>query len=97
MVVCKDRLDRIKGTATAAAAAVESDITALLAGKSYEHLVTLQKQIQVKLASGEPVDTDYWEALLKKLIVWKAKVWKVRLNIFACSLIYFVGQTKEST
>lgn len=74
MVVCKDRLDKIKGTVTAAAAAVESDITALLAGKSYEHLAVLQKQIQAKLTSGEPVDTDYWEALLKKLIVWKAKV-----------------------
>ncbi|KAI6034064.1 cactus-binding C-terminus of cactin protein-domain-containing protein [Pisolithus microcarpus] len=73
MVVCKDRLDKIKGITTAAAATVESDVTALLAGKSYEHLATLQKQIQAKLASGEPVDTDYWEALLKKLIVWKAK------------------------
>ncbi|KAI6151838.1 mid region of cactin-domain-containing protein [Pisolithus tinctorius] len=73
MVVCKDRLDRIKGITTAAAATVESDVTALLAGKSYEHLATLQKQIQAKLSGGEPVDTDYWEALLKKLIVWKAK------------------------
>ncbi|KAL4081939.1 mid region of cactin-domain-containing protein [Scleroderma yunnanense] len=73
MVVCKDRLDKIKGTATVAAAAVEADITALLTGKSYDHLAVLQKQIQTKLTSGEPVDTDYWEALLKKLIVWKAK------------------------
>ncbi|KAI6105505.1 mid region of cactin-domain-containing protein [Pisolithus sp. B1] len=73
MVVCKDRLDKIKGITAAAAATVESDVTALLAGKSYEHLATLQKQIQAKLSSGEPVDTDYWEALLKKLIVWKAK------------------------
>lgn len=73
MVVCKDRLDKIKGITPAAAATVESDVTALLAGKSYEHLATLQKQIQAKLSSGEPVDTDYWEALLKKLIVWKAK------------------------
>lgn len=77
MVVCKDRLDRIKANqrmGTEAAAAVESDITALLSGKSYDHLVTLQKQIQAKLTSGEPVDIDYWEGLLKKLLVWKAKV-----------------------
>lgn len=77
MVVCKDRIDRIRtderlGVETAAA--VEADITALLSGKSYEHLVTLQRQIQSKLTSGEPVDTDYWEGLLKKLLVWKAKV-----------------------
>lgn len=57
-----------------AAAAVESDITALLQGKSYDHLVALQRQIQAKLSSGEPVDTDYWEGLLKKLLVWKSKV-----------------------
>ena len=77
MVVCKDRLDRIRADRSLgieAAAAVEADITALLQGKSYEHLIALQRQIQAKLSSGEPVDTDYWEGLLKKLLVWKAKV-----------------------
>ena len=77
MVVVKDQLDRIKANerlGVEAAAAVEADITALLQGKSYDHLVALQKQIQAKLASGEPIDTDYWEGLLKKLLVWKAKV-----------------------
>ncbi|KAG1753792.1 mid region of cactin-domain-containing protein [Suillus paluster] len=76
MVVCKDRIDRIKASermGVEAAVAVETEITALLSGKSYEHLATLQKQIQAKLASGEPIDTDYWEGLLKKLLVWKAK------------------------
>jgi hypothetical protein len=77
MVVCKDRLDRIKANermGVEAAAAVESDITALLSGKSYDNLVSLQRQIQDKLTSGEPVDVDYWEGLLKKLLVSKAKV-----------------------
>jgi len=76
MVVCKDQLDRIKvdrRLGKEAAAAVEADITALLQGKSYDHLVALQKQVQAKLTSGEPIDTDYWEGLLKKLLVWKAK------------------------
>lgn len=74
MVVCKDRVDKIKSMGTEVTTVVEADINALLAGKSYEHLAALQKQIQAKLTSGEPVDTDYWEALLKRLIVWKAKV-----------------------
>ena len=77
MVITKDALERIKDAerlGAAAAAAVESDITAVLQGKSYEHLVQLQKQIQAKLASGEPIDVEYWESLLKKLLVWKAKV-----------------------
>ncbi|TFK43218.1 mid region of cactin-domain-containing protein [Crucibulum laeve] len=76
MVICKDRIDRIKADerlGVEAAAAVESDITVLLAGKTYDELVSLQRRIQEKLTSGEPVDTDYWESLLKKLLVWKAK------------------------
>ena len=77
MVVVKDQLDRIRENerlGMEAAAAVEADINALLQGKSYDHLVALQKQIQTKLASGEPIDVEYWEGLLKKLLVWKAKV-----------------------
>jgi len=77
MVVCKDQLDQLQASermGAAAAAAVETDVTALLATKSYDDLVVLQKQIQAKLSSGEPVDIDYWESLLKKLLVWKAKV-----------------------
>ncbi|KAJ7047638.1 mid region of cactin-domain-containing protein [Mycena alexandri] len=76
MVICKDRLERIKTSqrmGAEAAAAVEADISALLAGKTYEQLASLQRQIQEKLTSGEPVDTDYWESLLKKLLVWKSK------------------------
>ncbi|KAF8803821.1 hypothetical protein BYT27DRAFT_6720599 [Phlegmacium glaucopus] len=76
MVVCKDRLDRIQTNermGVEAAAAVESDISTLLSGKAYDDLVALQRRIQEKLTSGEPVDTDYWEGLLKKLLVWKAK------------------------
>jgi len=77
MVVCKDRLDRIETNermGVEAAAAVESDITALLSGKTYDDLVGLQRGVQQKLTSLEPVDTDYWEGLLNKLLVWKAKV-----------------------
>lgn len=77
MVVCKDRLERSRADqrlGAEAAAAVENDIAALLSGKTYDELLSLQRQIQEKLTSGEPVDTDYWESLLKKLLVWKARV-----------------------
>ncbi|KAF9563743.1 hypothetical protein CPC08DRAFT_661648 [Agrocybe pediades] len=76
MVICKDRLERIqsnKRMGVEAAAAVEADIAALLSGKTYEDLSALQRRIQEKLTSGEPIDTDYWEGLLKKILVWKAK------------------------
>jgi hypothetical protein len=77
MVVCKDRIERNRQRqqmGVEAAAVVESDIANLLAGKSYEHLVTLQRQIQAKLASNEPLDVEYWEGLLKKVLVYKAQV-----------------------
>jgi hypothetical protein len=89
MVICKDRLERIKTSqrmGIEAAAAVETDIAALLAGKSYEQLVSLQRQIQDKLTSGEPVDTDYWEGLLKKLLVWKSKVFSPEHDLGTCAL-----------
>lgn len=76
MVVVKDQLERIKQNerlGIEAATAVEADITALLRGKSYDHLVALQKSIQAKLTSREPIEVEYWEGLLKKLLVWKAK------------------------
>ncbi|KAK7060224.1 hypothetical protein VNI00_000989 [Paramarasmius palmivorus] len=76
MVVCKDRLDQFKASermGASAAAAVENDIAALLSKKTYDELGSLQRQVQAKLTSGEPIDTDYWESLLKKILVWKSK------------------------
>ena len=76
MVVCKDWLERLRlrRSKNDSTAIVESDVNTLLNGKSYEQLSQLQRQIQNKLASGEPVDVEYWEGLLKSLLVWKAKV-----------------------
>ncbi|GAA5856252.1 hypothetical protein JCM8547_000838 [Rhodosporidiobolus lusitaniae] len=58
---------------TRANASVKAEITRLLAGKTHPQLVALQQQVQAKLASGEAIDVDYWEGLLKELVVWKAK------------------------
>lgn len=54
--------------------AVEAEIKNLLSGKSLDQLVQLENSVRAKLGSGEPVDTDYWEGLLKSLEVWKARV-----------------------
>lgn len=56
-----------------ASATVKAEITKLLSGKTFAQLVALQGQVQRKLGSGEPVDVEYWEGLLKELVVWKAK------------------------
>ncbi len=44
-----------------------SDIDKILGPKSFEQLEALEKQIQAKLRSDEPIDTDYWEQLLRSL------------------------------
>lgn len=72
------RNERAIGTSNFAAqsratATVKEEITRLLSGKTFDQLAALQSQVQRKLASGEPVDVEYWEGLLKELIVWKAK------------------------
>ena len=77
MVVCKDWLEKLRASRNRGVdvvAVVENDVSAILNGKSLEQLSQLQRQIQAKLASGELIDVDYWEGLLKNLLVWKAKV-----------------------
>lgn len=55
-------------------AAVKAEIATMLADKTFDELAALQNQVQKKLQSREPIDVEYWENLLKELIVWKAKV-----------------------
>ena len=52
---------------------VATDLDKLLGPKSLDELEKLEKQINTKLSSNEPIDTDYWEHLLKSLLTYKAK------------------------
>lgn len=73
--ICKDRRQRSQGAQPAARGvnSVASDLDKLLGPKTYEELEKLEKQIRTKLQSNEPIDADYWEHLLRSLLVWKAK------------------------
>ncbi|EON95882.1 hypothetical protein UCRPA7_8618 [Phaeoacremonium minimum UCRPA7] len=75
LALCNDRRQKLKpqGPEERAVSSVSSDVDKILAPKSYEQLEALEKQIKTKLQSNEPIDTDYWEQLLKSLLVWKAK------------------------
>lgn len=53
--------------------AVKADITNLLRNKSLSELRELQDSVRAKLSSGDPIDVEYWEGLLKELAVWMAK------------------------
>lgn len=78
IIVCQDKLEKLRAderriAAGGVAAAVNQDIQRILEGKSYEQLNVLQKQVMSKLGSNQPIDVEYWENLLKELVVYKSK------------------------
>jgi Conserved mid region of cactin len=73
-VVCHDRQKSSTFASEGRAlSSVASDINRLLSPKSYEELEVLETQVKSKLDSNEPIDTDYWEELLRSLTIWKAR------------------------
>lgn len=74
-IICKDRRQKLSGAAQEGrgSGSVTSDVDRLLEPKSLDQLQVLEKQIRTKLASNEPIDVDYWERLLRSLLVWKAR------------------------
>lgn len=80
--LCADRRQKLnpRGPEGRAVNSVASDIDKILSPKTYEQLEALEKQIRAKLMSNEPIDTDYWEELLKSLLVWKAKAKLKKIN-----------------
>ncbi|OGE57935.1 hypothetical protein PENARI_c001G10164 [Penicillium arizonense] len=71
-VICRDR-QKTSTPEGRALSSVAADINKLLSPKSYEQLKNLEVQVRRKLNSNEPIDTDYWEELLRSLTVWKAR------------------------
>lgn len=71
-VVCRDR-QKTSAPEGRALSSVAADINRLLSPKTYEQLQALEVQVRKKLDSNEPIDTDYWEELLRSLTVWKAR------------------------
>lgn len=74
-IICKDRRQKLKpmDREGRAVSSVASDVDKLLGPKTYEQLEALEKQIRTKLRANEPIDFDYWEQLLRSLLIWKAK------------------------
>lgn len=82
IVVAEDALSKMKENEERVrsggyALSVNQDIHRVLAGKTVSQLSVLQDQIMRKLRSDEPIDVEYWENLLKELVVYKARA---RLN-----------------
>ncbi|KNA19049.1 hypothetical protein SOVF_065250 isoform B [Spinacia oleracea] len=52
---------------------IETDVRNFLEGKSYKDLVELQAQIESEMRSGKAKVVEYWEAVVKRLHIYKAK------------------------
>ncbi|KAL2345151.1 hypothetical protein Fmac_006436 [Flemingia macrophylla] len=52
---------------------VETDVKKLLLGKTHAELEALQVEIESKMRTGTAKVVEYWEAILKRLHIYKAK------------------------
>lgn len=75
LILCSDRRTKLQGNDHEGrpVSSVSSDVDRILGPKTFEQLEGLEKQIKAKLQSDEQIDTDYWQGLLKNLLVYKAK------------------------
>ncbi|KAK3382151.1 mid region of cactin-domain-containing protein [Lasiosphaeria ovina] len=75
LALCSDRRQKLKpqGPEGRTVTSVASDVDKILSPKTLTQLQDLETQIKAKLRSNGPIDTDYWEQLLKNLLVYKAK------------------------
>lgn len=54
-------------------ASIDEEVRSLLEGKDYSELHDLQRQIESQMLSGTAKVVEYWEAVLKRLHIYKAK------------------------
>ncbi|KAK9124022.1 hypothetical protein Sjap_013624 [Stephania japonica] len=52
---------------------IETEVKNLLQGKSYNELEVVQSEIEVQMQSGKAKVVEFWEAVLKRLHIYKAK------------------------
>lgn len=74
-VICKNHQSGIQHTKPLGRSVnvVSTDEDQLLRPKSLEELKVLEKQINSKLQSNEPINVEYWEQLLSSITVYKAR------------------------
>lgn len=53
---------------------IEADVKKLLDGKSFAALEQLHSEIESQMSSGRAKVVEYWEAVLKRIHIYKAKV-----------------------
>lgn len=53
---------------------IEADVRNLLEGKTHKELEALHTKIELQMRAGTAKVVEYWEAILKRLHIYKAKV-----------------------
>ena len=81
IILCQEKLDRqIKmsnpewKSTVGTDRAIYEEIMSILGDKDLEELRELERDIRDKLNSDEPIDVEYWQTLLRELLVIKDKV-----------------------
>ena len=73
LIVCDDRCRRTQHQEpTHVDPSILADADALLADKSADELLELQTSIRAKMRSGEPLDVEYWDMMLQRIVVWRS-------------------------
>ena len=74
-LVCKDKRQLYQGNAHFARglSSVAPELDKVLEPKNLEQLEALEKQVRHKLRNDDSIDVDYWENLLKRLTIHKAR------------------------
>lgn len=74
-LICKDKRQTQRDQAPSARgiSSVSAELDRVLGPKTLGELEALEKQVKHKLRSDEDIDVDYWETLLKRLSIHKAK------------------------
>ncbi|TPX31913.1 hypothetical protein SmJEL517_g04859 [Synchytrium microbalum] len=74
MVICDDELSKARGTTRQTIDKnVEAEINNMLSNKTPTQLSALQRQVEDTLAKGGTIEVEYWEAVLKAIIVNRSK------------------------
>ena len=74
-MICKDYQENLAPAVSRgrSISSVSADVDRLLGPKTLIELENLEKQISSKLRSNEPIDTEYWEQLLRNVAVYKSR------------------------
>ena len=74
-MICKDYQNNLAPAVSRgrSISSVSADVDRLLGPKTLTELENLEKQISSKLQSNEPIDTEYWEQLLRNVAVYKSR------------------------